>query len=63
MLLDDDIVADGEAKAGAFSSGLGREERIEYLFLHLGRNTNAVISNADFHAIPEVRVDAASVGS
>jgi hypothetical protein len=27
MLLEDDVVADGKAKAGAFSGGLGREER------------------------------------
>ena len=29
MLLDDDVVADGEAKPGPLSGGLGREELIE----------------------------------
>jgi hypothetical protein len=38
MLLDDDVVADGEAKAGSFSCGFRREERIEYLFLHAQRS-------------------------
>ena len=42
MLLDDDVVTDGEAKAGAFSGRLGRKERIEDLLLHLGRNASAI---------------------
>jgi len=51
MLLNDDVVADGEAKASAFSGGFRREERIEYLLFHFRRNTGAVVANADFHAI------------
>src|SRR5262245_60044779 len=51
MLLDEDVVADGEAKAGSFSCGFCREEGIEHLLFHLGRNTVAVIANPDFHAI------------
>ena len=35
MLLHDDVVADGEAKASAFSGRLGREEWVEYLFFHI----------------------------
>ena len=54
MLLDDDVVADGEAKAGALSGRFGREERIEHLFFHVRRNTRAVIADPDFHTIAEV---------
>ena len=54
MLLDDDVVTDGKAKARAFSGRLGREERIEHLFLHIGRNAGAVVADADFHAVAEV---------
>src|SRR4029450_5237942 len=54
MLLDDDVVADGETKAGAFASGLRREEWIEYLFLHLKRHSSAIVADPDFHAVAEV---------
>jgi len=54
MLLDDDIVTDGEAQAGAFAGWFGRKERIEHLVLHLGRDTGAVITNPDLHAIAQV---------
>ena len=54
MLLDDDVVADGQAKPGAFSGRLGREERIEHLLLHLGRNAGAVVADPDLHAVAEV---------
>jgi hypothetical protein len=54
MLLDDDVVADGEAKAGAFSSRFGREERVEHLFFHVRRNTGPVIADPDFHTIAKV---------
>ena len=30
MLLDDDVVTDGEAKPGAFSGGFRCEERVEH---------------------------------
>jgi hypothetical protein len=49
MLLDDDIVANGKAKAGAFSSRFGCEEGVEYLLLHLGRDACAVIPNPEFY--------------
>ena len=54
MLLDDDVVTDGKAKPRALADGLGREERIEHLFLHLGRNAGAVVANPDFDAVAEV---------
>ena len=54
MLLDNDVVADGKAKAGAFSGRFGREERVEHLFFHVRRHTSAVVANPDFHAIAKV---------
>ena len=54
MLLDDDIVTDREPEPGAFSGGLGREERIEHLLLHFGRNAGAVVADPDFDAVTEV---------
>ena len=54
MLLDDDVVTDGQAKPGPFAGGLGREERIEHLLLHLGRNAGAVVADPDFDAVAEV---------
>jgi len=63
MLLDDDVVADGEAKAGAFSGRLGREKRVEYLFFHVGRDASAVITNPDLYAITKVLVEAERIGS
>jgi hypothetical protein len=54
MLLDDDVVADGETKAGAFASRFGREEGIEHLFFHVRWNPGAVVANPDFHTIAKV---------
>src|SRR5262245_418015 len=51
MLLDDNVVTDREAKAGAFSGRLCRKERIEHLFSHLGWDARLVIPNRDFHSI------------
>jgi hypothetical protein len=53
MLLDDDVMADGEAKPSAFSGRFRCEERIEHLFFHVRRNAGAVVANPDFHAIAE----------
>ena len=54
MLLDDDVVTDGQAKPSAFSGGLGREERVEHLLLHLRRNASAVVADPDFDAVAKV---------
>src|SRR5262245_37484298 len=54
MLLDDDVVADREAKAGALAGRLGGEKRVEHLFFHVRRNTGAVIANPDFHPVAKV---------
>ena len=54
MLLNNDIVADGEAKAGAFSRRLSCEERLEHFFFHLRRHTGAIVADSDFHTISKV---------
>ena len=54
VLLHDDVVADGEAKAGAFSGRLGCEERVEHLFFHVRRHSGAVVANSDFHTVAKV---------
>src|SRR5262245_13460703 len=51
MLLDDNVVTDGEPKPGSFSGRLGRKERVEHLFFHVWWNARAVIANPDFHTI------------
>jgi hypothetical protein len=43
MLLDDDIVANGEPESGPFSGRLVREEGVEHLALNLRRNTRSVV--------------------
>ena len=54
MLLDDDVVADGKAKAGSFSCRLSREEGVEDLFFHVRRDAGAVVANSNFHTIAKV---------
>src|SRR4029450_11855584 len=51
MLLDNDVVTDGEPKPCAFARGLGRKEGIEHLFFHVRWNAGAVVPNPDFHTI------------
>src|SRR5262249_32905950 len=53
VLFHDDIVTDREAKASAFSRRFSREERVEHLFLHVGRHTGAVVADSDFNTIPQ----------
>ena len=54
MLLDDDVVSDGQAKARAFPSGFCREERIEHFFPDLRRNARTVVANRNRHAVAKV---------
>src|SRR5207245_603848 len=54
MLLDDDVVTDGKAKPRTFTRRLGREERVEHLFLHLGGYAGAVVADSDFDAVAEI---------
>src|SRR5215475_565824 len=51
MLLDDDVVTDGEPEPGSFSGRLGGEERVEHLLFYFRWDTRAVIVNPDFHTI------------
>src|SRR5258706_4845997 len=48
VLLHDDVVRHRETKAGSFTGWLGREERVEHLLLHFGRDAGAVVANANF---------------
>src|SRR6476659_558192 len=47
MLLDDDVVAEGQTKAGPFAGWFGREEWIEHFFLHSGSDAAPVVANPD----------------
>src|SRR6476660_8959418 len=51
MLLDDDVVAYGEAEPCAFSGRLGREERVENLIPKLSRDSHSIIADTNFHLI------------
>ena len=51
MLLGHDVIADREAESGAFTSRLGREERLKELVFDLRWDTDAVVADADFHCI------------
>src|SRR6516164_1771711 len=54
MLLDDDVVSDGEAEASSLSGRLCREEGIEHLFPYLGWNAGAVVTHSDLNFIAKV---------
>jgi hypothetical protein len=45
MLLHDDVVSDGQAKASALSGGFSRREGIDHIFPDFGRNAGAVVAN------------------
>src|SRR6478672_8026081 len=53
MLLDDDVVTDGQAQPCPFTGRLGRKEGIEQLLLRLRRDTGAVVAYRDFDAVAE----------
>ena len=53
MLLHNDIVANGEAKAGALSGRLGGEERIEHFLLHFQGDAGAIIADPDLDLVAE----------
>ena len=63
MLLDNNIMADREAKTGAFSGRFGREKRVEHFFFHVRRDASAVVTNTDFHTIAKVFGRGLRVGS
>src|SRR5665213_2955141 len=54
VLFHDDVVTHRQSEPGAFTRRLGRKERVEHLFLHLGRNAGAVVANPDFDMVTEV---------
>ena len=54
MLLDDDVVTNGQAKASALSGWLGCEEGIEHLIPDLGWDPCAVVANRNRHAVAEI---------
>src|SRR5215475_1527259 len=51
MLLDNDVVTDGEPKPGSFSGRLRCEERVEHFFFYFRWDTRAIIANPDFYPI------------
>jgi hypothetical protein len=54
MLLDNDVVTNGQAKTRALAGGFRGEKGIEYLLLHLGRNARSVVTYPDLHPVAEV---------
>src|SRR5215471_13580482 len=54
MLLDDNVVTDGEAEAGPFSCGFRGEERVEHFFFHARRNAGAVVANCYLDTITQI---------
>ena len=60
MVLDNDVVTDGEPKPGSLSGWLRCEKGIEHLFFHFRWNTRAVVPNPDLHAVAEVLTRAVS---
>ena len=63
MLLDDDVVTDGQAQPGPFTGRLCRKERVEQLLLYLKGYAGAVVAYPDFDAVARFFVAAASAGS
>ena len=54
MLLDDDVMAEREAKTGSLARRLSREEGVEYFVPDLRRNPRTVIADADLHPVTEI---------
>jgi hypothetical protein len=54
MLLDDDIVTNGQAKPSPFTGRLCRKEWVEQLLPHLRGYTGAVVAYPDFDPVAKV---------
>ena len=54
MLLHDDVLSDGQAKASTLASRFCCEERIEHLFPYFGRNARAVVANPNLNFVAKV---------
>ena len=63
MLLDDDVVTNGQAKSGPFTGRLCRKERVEQLLFHLGGIPVPLSRILISTLSPRFLVAAASVGS
>ena len=53
MLLDDDVVTNGQAEPSAFTGRFCREERVEQFLPRFGRDAGAVVAYPDFDAVAE----------
>src|SRR5215475_11796312 len=54
MLLDNDVVTDGQAEASTLSGWFSREEGIEQLLPLLGWNTCAVVTYPNLYRVAQV---------
>src|SRR5262249_10302554 len=54
MLLHDDVVSDGQAKASTLASRFCCEEGIEHLLPYFGRNAGSVVANPDLNLFAEI---------
>src|SRR6476620_11869999 len=54
MRLRDDVVGDRQAKPGAFTRWLGREERLEQLVSDISGDPGAVVAHMDFHPVSDL---------
>ena len=62
MLLDDDVMTDGQAQQGSLAGGLCRKERVEQLLPHLGGMPVPLSRILISTLSPRFLVAAASVG-
>ena len=54
MLLDNDVVTNGQAQSSPFTGRLCRKERVEQLLPRLRRNACAIVANPDFDPVTEI---------
>src|SRR5215469_2996472 len=54
MLLDDDVMTDGQPKPGAFAGRLGGEEGVEHLVFDVRRDTRSIVPYPDLDPITKV---------
>ena len=53
MLLDDDVVTNGQAEPGPFTGRFCRKERVEQLLPRPRWNAGAIVAYPDFDAVAE----------
>jgi len=54
LLLHNNVVGHRQSEPGTFAGRLSSEEWIEHLRPHIGRDSGAVVTNANFDPIAEV---------